>query len=396
MSRLIDPSGAMTSCQYVHLPTEVLILIAKFIFDDWRTDYPSFQVTLQRFCLVSRQWYSAGIEFLYYRPQLGEGNSFSLFTKTVCPPIRSRERKVDLGSLVHDLNLSVLVHHSSNSLTARLLGRVKKNLKSFVAPRISFSINSLAPLAKCKELSYLYLGLVAEPIPLYALKKAISSLDKLKILDLSPSMFITDDGSSEDWPSNLKYLRVGGQFDVEKMSSFRWPRNLVGLTFRGCDDLNTSVLEEILMNEQLRTTLTELTIHPLNREMFEEGPSEILSALIALKYLRIPFDLLDDLLLLPPFYLTDSPISIRALELTAPCDDTFSTEIDPDDLCKALKTNLSRVCYLGISPACLEIIPEASHSKIDKRVWKNIDKCPEEELDSLFDMGLNVMDKEPV
>lgn len=138
MSRLAD-SEAMTSRQYVHLPTEVLILIAKFIFDDWPTEYPRSQVTLQRFCLVSRQWYSVGIEFLYYRPQLGGGNSFSLFTNTVCPPIRSRKRNVDLGSLVHDLDLSVLVHHSSNSLTARLLGRVKKNLKSFAAPRISFS-----------------------------------------------------------------------------------------------------------------------------------------------------------------------------------------------------------------------------------------------------------------
>jgi hypothetical protein len=140
MPKLVDSSEVMTSRRYVHLPTEILIHIAKFIFDDWRdTDPPFFQVTLQRFCAVSRQWYSAGIEFLYYRPQLDEGNSFSLFTNTVCPPIRSRERKVDLGSLVQVLNLEALVHHSSNSLTARLLGRVKKNLKTFAAPRISFS-----------------------------------------------------------------------------------------------------------------------------------------------------------------------------------------------------------------------------------------------------------------
>jgi hypothetical protein len=149
------------------------------------------------------------------------------------------------------------------------------------------------------------------------------------------------------------------------------------------------------MNEQLRTTLTKLTFHRLNRKMFEEGPSEILSALIALKYLRIPIDLLDDLCILPSFYQAP-PMSIRELELTAPYDENFSTEIDTDGLCEVLKTNLSRVCYLGISHACLEIIPEASHAKIDKWVWKNIDKCPEEELDALFDMGLNVMDPEPL
>ena len=141
MSRRVDSTEVMPSRQCVYLPTEVLIHIAKFIFDDWRNNAePSFQVTLQRFCSVSRQWYSAGIEFLYYRPQLDKGNSFLLFTNTVCPSIRSRERrKVDLGSLVHVLNLGSLVHHSSNSLTARLLGRVKKNLRTFVAPRISFS-----------------------------------------------------------------------------------------------------------------------------------------------------------------------------------------------------------------------------------------------------------------
>ncbi|KAG0159475.1 hypothetical protein PDIDSM_6997 [Penicillium digitatum] len=396
MPRLVDSSEVLTSRRYVHLPTEVLTLIAEHIqYGSNSPDLRISQVTLQRFCFVSRQWYSAGIEYLYSRPQLDEGNSFLLFTNTVCPPIRSRERKVNLGSFVKDLNLGALVHHSSNSLTARLLGQVKKNLKTFIAPRVSFAINSLAPLAKCKELTYLCLSLVAEPIPLSAIKKAISSLDKLKLLQLSSSTFITDDGSSEDWPPNIEHLQVGGQFDIEKMSSFRWPPKLIGLTFFGCEGLDTSVLEKILLNEQLCNTLTRLTIHRLNREMFEEGPSDILSALVALKSLRIPVDLLYDLLILPAFDPMDSPISIRELELTDSDFDNFATEIDPDDICKALKMNLSRVCYLGISPGCLEVIPEASHAKIDKWVWKNIDKCPEEELDSLFDLGLVVMDKVP-
>ncbi|KAJ5188732.1 hypothetical protein N7491_005052 [Penicillium cf. griseofulvum] len=386
----------MTSHRYVHLPTEVLIHIAKFVLDDWcNLEVPSSQDTLRRFCSVSRQWYSAGIEYLYYRPLLDRGNSFSLFTSTVCPPIRSRQRKVDLGSLVHILNLGLLVHHSSNSLTARLLGRVKKNLEIFVAPRVSFAVNSLAPLAKCKELSFLCLDSVADPIPLSALKKATSGLDKLKTIELSPSMSITDDGSTDDWPPNLKLLKIGGKFDIEQMSSFRWPPNLVELTLCGCVDLDTSVLEEILINEQLSTTLERLTIHRSNREMFEEGPSGILSTLVALECLRIPVDLLYDVLILPAFDPIGSPMPIRELELTAPYDEDFSTVIDPDELCKALKMNLSRVCYIGISPDCLDIIPEASHAKIDKWVWKNIDKCPEAELDCLSDMGLVVMDSEP-
>ncbi|KAJ5774050.1 hypothetical protein N7457_008946 [Penicillium paradoxum] len=386
----------MASRRHVHLPTEVLVHIANFIYVEWSEDVsPNFQATLYRFCLVSRQWYSAGIEFLYSRPQLDQGNSFSLFTNTVCPSVRSRERKVDLGSFVQILNLGLLVHHSSNSLTARLLGRVKKNLKTFVAPRVSFAINSLAPLSKCKEISYLCLNLVVEPIALSALKKAISGLNKLESLELPSSMFITDDGSGEDWPPNLKYLQVGGRFDAEAMPSFRWPPNLASLTLCGSENLNAFVLENILINEQLCTTLTSLTIHRSNREMFAERSSGILGALFALKSLRIPIDLLYGLLILPAFDPRGSPTPIRELELTAPYDKDFTTVILADDLCKALKMNLSRVCGLGISPGCLEIIPESSHAKIDKWVWKNIDQCPEDELDSVFDLGLYVIDSEP-
>jgi hypothetical protein len=137
-------SQAKVSQRYVHIPTEILVQIANLIFDEWTADnIPESQSTLHEFCLVSTQWYSAGIKFLYHSPQLARGNSFSLFTNTVCPPIRSRSRKVDLGSLVQVLDLTGLVHHSSNSLTARLLGRVKKSLKIFAAPRVSFSYGYL-------------------------------------------------------------------------------------------------------------------------------------------------------------------------------------------------------------------------------------------------------------
>lgn len=256
-------------------------------------------------------------------------------------------------------------------------------------------INSLAPLSKCKELSHLSLSLVAEPIALSALKKAISSLNKLESLELPSSMFITDGGSGEDWPHNLKSLQVGGKFDIEAMSSFRWPKNLISLTLSGCDNLSSFVLENILINEQLCTTLRSLTISRSNREMFADRPSGILEALFTLKSLRIPIDLLYGFLILPAFDPKGSPLSIRELELTAPYDANFATVIDTDDLCRALKMNLARVCALGISPGCFEIVPESSHAKIDKWVWKNIDQCPEDELDSLFDLGLYVLDAEP-
>lgn len=122
----------------VHLPTEVVVLCFLFIAADDRLPL-SRQRSLHACCLVSRQWYSAAIAFLYEKPQVGSGLAFGKFTETVCPPVAARKSKWNLGAFVRQLDLSGLVHHSSNSLTARLLGRVKENLEVFIAPRISFA-----------------------------------------------------------------------------------------------------------------------------------------------------------------------------------------------------------------------------------------------------------------
>lgn len=121
----------------VHLPTEVLILIVSFAASD--KNECRRQSTLYACCLVSHQWYSAAIAFLYKRPRLYRGRAFQKFTNTVCPPIAARKSKLNLGSLVRRLDLSGLVHHSSNSLTARLLGRTRENLEAFIAPSVSFA-----------------------------------------------------------------------------------------------------------------------------------------------------------------------------------------------------------------------------------------------------------------
>ena len=122
----------------VHLPTEVIVLIVLFVAADDR--FPlSRQRSLHACCLVSRQWSSAAISFLYENPQIGSGLAFKKFTETVSPPIAARKSKWNLGAFVRRLDLSGLVHNSSNSLTARLLGRVKENLEVFIAPRFSFA-----------------------------------------------------------------------------------------------------------------------------------------------------------------------------------------------------------------------------------------------------------------
>jgi hypothetical protein len=118
----------------IFLPTEIIIRIVTFV-----DAADGSQQCLHACCLVSRQWYSASVALLYAEPDFQ--HAFEKFTATVCPPIATSKSKTDpgLGSLVRVLDMSPLVHHSTNSVTARLLGRVKKNLEVFIAPMISFS-----------------------------------------------------------------------------------------------------------------------------------------------------------------------------------------------------------------------------------------------------------------
>lgn len=124
------------------LPVEILILIAQFLYwaDEGQKDsLLSRQKNMYNFCLLGRAWYSASIEFLYRSPQLARGNKFGNFLSTVSPQSRAKKSKVDLGSLVKELHLQELVHHSSPSQTARLLKAASSSLISFTAPRVSFA-----------------------------------------------------------------------------------------------------------------------------------------------------------------------------------------------------------------------------------------------------------------
>lgn len=121
------------------LPTEIVHQILCSIESEIDDDgIDSRQSTLYACCLVSRQWYTEAIPMLYEEPFI-DGSRFQQFAATVCPPLGTRLPKYKLGSLVHKLDMGRLVHQSSNSVTARLLGRVKKNLEEFTAPMFSFS-----------------------------------------------------------------------------------------------------------------------------------------------------------------------------------------------------------------------------------------------------------------
>jgi len=137
-SRCVRPSvaskrGSSASVNTaIHLPSELLIQIISYI-----PLSPSGQKTLHSCCLLSHEWYAAAIFKLYERPYI-DGRNFEKFAATVCPPLGSHVRRIELATYVKHLDLSCLIHHSSKSLNARLLGRVKNSIETFRGPVTSF------------------------------------------------------------------------------------------------------------------------------------------------------------------------------------------------------------------------------------------------------------------
>lgn len=376
----------------VFLPTEVVFLIAEFLNQTDEDESPQSLVARQRafysFCLVSRQWYSVGISFLYQRPVFPGGNGFTKFAHTMCPP-RGVKTKADFGSMVKTLSLAGLVHHSTNSLTARLLGRVKENLRFFIAPRVSFSVNCLPALSKCHNLLELNLSLISgQVIPFHRLKKAISSLWKLRKLELPASMSLTHtDESTGKWPPELRSLRIGGTLDPRVMGTFEWPPSISELSIWKCTNLSAVVLYSVLENEQLRERLQSLHLDNTNEEMCTDQASDSLYWLPNLISLKIPVDVTKDLLLLPPPGGLPS-LPLRALELTRPYFDEEPLGFSlPDELLKAFHQNLPNLWAFGISEKCLHLVKEREE-ELDEEIWKHIDEGDDDELEKLEDLGL--------
>lgn len=157
----------------VLLPDELIVQTLRHLEQS-----PDNQRALWSCCLLSRQWYSIAVEFVYARPFIS-GRNFEPFVRTICPSINLHVRKSPLSHLVRTLDLSLLVHSASRSTTARLLGRCKDRLEVFVAPQASFALNCLAALAKCTNLRILDLSLISESIPHDSLFHSIQNLQKL-------------------------------------------------------------------------------------------------------------------------------------------------------------------------------------------------------------------------
>lgn len=215
----------------VHLPDEIVIQILDYVA---RLDYA--QTSLCSCCLLSRQWYSAAVPYLYARPWIS-GKNFDQFYRTIVPSVNLHIRKSPLSELVKMLDMSRLVHEGSKKTTARLLGRTKVNLEYFVAPQASFGITCFAPLSKCKHLKVLNLSFVSESPPLSELFEHIAHLDNLKSLRLPRSAGFSKIPPSVPlpWPPKLEDLCLSGGIDVHFLQgTVTFPQTLRSLTIEHC------------------------------------------------------------------------------------------------------------------------------------------------------------------
>lgn len=225
------------------LPIEVMLMIAELTWSIVERDEEGDallprQRRMYNFCRVSRQWYSAGISYLYACPELRTWGSLVKFTDALSPPVCTDTRggSIDLGSMVYILKLGHLVNQNSNGLVARLLGSTNLNLISFVAPQSPLGVESFEALSTCERIEHLDLSpAVGTSIEFRHLKEAMSKLHGLISLSLPTGIKISyNDSSSEEWPISLRTIKFSGMLDAEAMSKFQWPSHPFKLTLCHC------------------------------------------------------------------------------------------------------------------------------------------------------------------
>ncbi|KAJ5608871.1 hypothetical protein N7528_009438 [Penicillium herquei] len=384
---------------FAYLPSEILIQIADYL-DDYdvcaapgmshRAVLKNRQAIKANFCLVNRQWYSVGISKLYCCPFLLSGNSFQKFLQAICPNAKNKALdRSDLGSLIHHLDLGNLVHHSSNSKTGRLINKAR-NLHFMIAPRYSFSVNSLAPLSKCSKMRILDLSRVSSSgITFPQLKNTISKLENLWRLSLPASVPLTPTipnttGYPGPWPKSLTDMTIAGDIDPRTMEVFDWPPYLDTLKISLARGLTAVIIEAILSNEGVQRGLEEFTIESnctyANVGHFEDVSTSVMYELERLDRVSIPCDLLRFFSMVDTL---EMPMYFKGLTLTGPADGE-GDYIDPDlgeDLAHSLEFGpLCEIWGLVLPPSFMAEY-EWNRAEMDDLIWSHVDDVSDEELD---------------
>jgi len=228
----------------IPLPPEILSQILIYV-----SRSPEPQPAIHSCALTSRLWYAVAIPYLYARPSI-TGSNFSSFISTICPSKNARIRHSPLAPLVIRLDMSRLVHNSSRSLTARLLGRLKPNLEEFVAPQASFAINSFAALSKCTKLRELDLSLISASISNKQLFQTLAPLEKLETLFFPRTSTGLTNRQEEEykWPPRLEALHLAGGIDNYFLlhQLVNCPTSLARLSVQHCSQVSAPALLETL------------------------------------------------------------------------------------------------------------------------------------------------------
>lgn len=246
--------------------------------------------------------------------------------------------------------MSELVHNSSKSLTARLLGRLKGNLVEFVAPQSSFAINSFAALSHCVHLRILDLRLISASISNRQLFQTLLPLQKLEILFFPRSSSLADQLKQVEavyaWPPRLKALHLAGGVDdyFLRHHLINAPPTLEQLSIQHCAQIYTPALLETLhaVGPQLKT----LTIrHPMTK--LQVGALDhILLLCPTLISLRVSADYISNGL----FELIPLGHPLQVLHLDCSEQAGADVDIDPGIICKAVdEERLENLRSVGVS-----------------------------------------------
>lgn len=110
--------------------------------------------------------------------------------------------------------MSKLAYQGSRSITARLLGRTKNNLRKFVAPQANWGVNCLAALSRCTKLQNLDLSLISEAMGYRDLANTVLKMTDLRVLTFPRSAARHKDDERVrvrmTWPQKLEELTLSG------------------------------------------------------------------------------------------------------------------------------------------------------------------------------------------
>ncbi|KAI2085138.1 hypothetical protein LOZ36_004253 [Ophidiomyces ophidiicola] len=361
------------AAQAIYLPPEIISLVLSFV-----QDLPEANETLTSCCLVSHEWWSMAAPILYEKPKIPPKH-YTTFTTILTSNDPLYAPKGELGQHVRRLDLSELVYHSTNSLTARLLRSVRQGLQVFIAPAYSISSINLPSVAKCQKLRILDLSLVVTELTLSEIKTATKSISSLTTLRLPRETSLTLSSNDIPWPPNLTTLQFGGDdpADIPDFSkSFSWPEKLSSLTLHGCKRLTLDSIFAIFENDLFRQNLRRLRITDDNYKLHFRIMADFLPLVPKLTFLSLPGSDINSTTI-PAMETLDMKLDLEILELGK----SFSTWVFPHSaLTRAFEGALHKLRRIGFH----EIHWSSEYADLDQVLMANAKRAgyDERKLDS--------------